>query len=68
MSSKKNQSTRGRGRPETANQLRIVPLPHANPDPQKLGRALLALALHQAADDAPEHVSDVDTTSSEEAR
>lgn len=40
---------RGRGRPRTAGKVRIVPLPHAEPDPRKLGRAFLALVLHQAA-------------------
>lgn len=39
---------RGRGRPKTSNQVRIVPVPHQPPDARKLGRAFLALALHQA--------------------
>ena len=39
---------RGRGRPRTSTQVRIVPVPHKQPDVRKLGRALLALALHQA--------------------
>lgn len=54
MSRKKSTSTQGRGRPGTAHQLRVVPVPHSNPDPRKLGRALLALALHRAEADTAE--------------
>jgi hypothetical protein len=44
-----DESKRGRGRPPTSRDFRIVPIPHAKPDAKKLGRAFLALALHQAA-------------------
>lgn len=62
MKQHKRNLTKGRGRPTTAHQLRIVPVPHSNPDPRKLGRALLALALHQAQEDAAEN-DDHDGTS-----
>ena len=39
----------GRGRPVTTNNVRVVPIPHEQPDARKLGRAFLALARHQAA-------------------
>lgn len=37
-----------RGRPSSSTSFRIVPIPHAKPDVRKLGRAFLALAMHQA--------------------
>lgn len=59
---------RGRGRPRTAGKVRIVPLPHPEPDPRKLGRAFLALVLHQAAqDDAPITDSTIEKKNDEEA-
>lgn len=48
MSRQNNTGKRGRGRPQSSNRVRIVPIPHAEPDARKLGRAFLALALHQA--------------------
>jgi len=49
---------RTRGRPGESNQVRIVPVPRPQPDVRKLGRAFLALALHQAAleVDAERHI------------
>jgi hypothetical protein len=49
-----DQQKRGRGRPRTSRDFRIIPIPHANPDAKKLGRAFLALALLQAAADSAE--------------
>lgn len=46
MTKRKKQT---RGRPSTAGSVRIVPIPHEQPDPRKLGRAFLALALHQSS-------------------
>lgn len=43
---------RSRGRPRRSNQVRIVPVPRPQPDVRKLGRAFLALALHQAEREA----------------
>jgi len=42
------QPKRGRGRPQSSKNFRLVPVPHATPDHRKLGRAFLALAIHQA--------------------
>lgn len=40
---------RGRGRPQSASGgFKIIPVPHQLPDSEKLARALLSLALHQA--------------------
>lgn len=47
-----DQPKRGRGRPPTSRDFRVIPIPHANPDAKKLGRAFLALALLRAAADA----------------
>lgn len=52
MSRPNNTSKRGRGRPQSSDRVRIVPIPHAEPDARKLGRAFLALALHQANQNA----------------
>lgn len=50
---KRKPTGRGRGRPTTSTNVRIVPIPHEQPDVRKLGRAFLALALHKAnTDDA----------------
>jgi hypothetical protein len=38
---------RGRGRPRSSKNFRLVPVPHAKPDHRKVGQALLALAIHQ---------------------
>lgn len=46
---KRNRTGAGRGRPSASGKVRIVPIPHETPDARKLGRAFLALALHQAA-------------------
>ena len=45
---KRKPTGRGRGRPTTSVNVRIVPIPHEQPSARKLGRAFLALALHQA--------------------
>lgn len=37
---------RGRGRPQSSKNFRLVPVPHATPQHRKVGKALLALALH----------------------
>lgn len=51
----RNTTGKGRGRPATSGNIRIVPVPHDQPDARKLGRAFLALALHQASQaDAPD--------------
>ena len=49
---KRKKTGAGRGRPSTSGDVRIVPIPHEKPDARKLGRAFLALALHQAAQEA----------------
>jgi hypothetical protein len=36
---------RTRGRPQGSKTFRLVPIPHDRPDPVKLGRAFLALAV-----------------------
>jgi len=46
------QPKRGRGRPQSSKNFRLVPVPHAKPDHRKLGKAFLALAIHQAEVDA----------------
>jgi len=46
----RNQTTnqgRGRGRPRQSDAFRVVPVPHTQVDPRKLGRAIVALVLHQ---------------------
>lgn len=48
-SHKAKQRQKRRGRPTSANRVRIVAEHHAEPDARKLSRAFLALALHQAA-------------------
>jgi Flp pilus assembly protein CpaB len=40
------------GRPTTSNRVWILPEPNEKLDARKLSRAFLALALHQAADEA----------------
>ena len=50
--SKRKKTGAGRGRPSTSGDVRILPIPHERPDARKLGRAFLALALHQAAREA----------------
>jgi len=39
-------SNRGRGRPARSATFYLVPVRHATPNPRKLGRAFLALAVH----------------------
>jgi hypothetical protein len=39
--------SRRRGRPARSTTFQLVPVRHATPDPRKLGRAFLALAIHQ---------------------
>jgi hypothetical protein len=39
---------RRRGRPTGTKDFRLVAVPHAEPNPLKLGRAFLALAVHRA--------------------
>ncbi len=41
-------TNRGRGRPATSKDFRIVTVPHSKPNPRDLGRAFLALAIHRA--------------------
>lgn len=38
---------RGRGRPRSSDSFRVVPVPHRQIDPVRLGRVILAIALHQ---------------------
>lgn len=38
---------RGRGRPRSSKNFRLVAVPHAKPEHRKIGQALLALVLHQ---------------------
>lgn len=38
---------RGRGRPKSSKKFRLVPVPPSEPDYRKIGRAFLALAIHQ---------------------
>lgn len=38
---------RGRGRPRSSKNFRLVPVPHAKPEHRKIGQALLALVIHQ---------------------
>lgn len=38
---------RGRGRPTSSKNFRLVAVPHANPEHRKIGQALLALVIHQ---------------------
>jgi hypothetical protein len=38
---------RGRGRPRSSKNFRLVAVPHAKPEHRKIGQALLALAVHQ---------------------
>ena len=45
---RKQKSKNRRGRPSTAHQVLVVPVRNERPDPRKLSRAFLALALHQA--------------------
>lgn len=46
---------RGRGRPQSSKSFRLVPVPHATPQHRKVGKALLALALHlQERPDQPD--------------
>ena len=42
------QSNRRRGRPARSTAFTLVPVRHATPNPRKLGRAFLALAIHRA--------------------
>lgn len=42
------QSNRRRGRPAKSTTFQLVPVRHATPNPRKLGRAFLALAVHRA--------------------
>lgn len=49
MTNRKSSTGTGRGRPATSHTVRIIPIPREHPDARKLGRAFLALALHQAA-------------------
>lgn len=58
-----------RGRPTSANRVRIVPEHHVEPDARKLSRAFLALALHQAArevDAEQEHHAQFDSGDGDE--
>ena len=41
-------SNRRRGRPARSTAFTLVPVRHATPNPRKLGRAFLALAVHRA--------------------
>jgi len=41
-------SNRRRGRPARSTTFQLVPVRHATPNPHKLGRAFLALAIHRA--------------------
>ena len=41
-------STRRRGRPARSTTFTLVPVRHVTPNPRKLGRAFLALALYRA--------------------
>ena len=41
-------SNRHRGRPARSTTFQLVPVRHATPNPRKLGRAFLALAVHRA--------------------
>lgn len=38
---------RGRGRPRSSDSFRVVPVPHRQIDPVRLGRVIVAIALHQ---------------------
>lgn len=38
---------RGRGRPRSSDSFRVVPVPHSQIDPVRLGRVIVAIALHQ---------------------
>lgn len=60
MSEQRKDSARGRGRPLAPRDVRIIPVRRSAPDARKIGRALLALALHQAAvpDDGPTEEAD----------
>ena len=40
--------SRRRGRPARSTTFQLVPVRHATPNPRKLGRAFLALAIHRA--------------------
>jgi len=40
-------SKRGRGRPTSSKDFRLVAVPHAKPEHRKIGQALLALVIHQ---------------------
>jgi hypothetical protein len=40
--------SRRRGRPTRSTTFQLVPVRHATPNPRKLGRAFLALAIHRA--------------------
>lgn len=56
---KRKPTGRGRGRPTTSTNVRIVPILHEQPNARKLGRAFLALALHQADNNTkPTHPTD----------
>lgn len=41
-------SNRRRGRPALSTSFQLVPVRHATPNPRKLGRAFLALAVHRS--------------------
>ena len=56
----KRRTDRGRGRPVTANDFRLIVVPRHKPDLRRLGGALVALALHH-----PQHEGDRATTSTE---
>lgn len=69
MSASADQPTpqaRGRGRPVTSSGFRIVPVRHQHPDPRALGRAFLALALHNAQSTPTADTSDESDTAAEQ--
>lgn len=51
-SNQANTQGRGRGRPRQSDAFRVVPIPHAQLDPKKLGRVIVALALHKSEQQA----------------
>ena len=58
---KRKPTGRGRGRPTTSTNVRIVPIPHEQPNARKLGHAFLALALHQADNNNAESTHPTDS-------
>ena len=54
-------SNRRRGRPARSTTFQLVPVRHDTPNPRKLGRAFLALAVHRAELEVDFEIADGET-------